>query len=257
MNSDLAKEALRCVFRRGTLVYFTLLLLLGATPALAQTRVENLSTIRFVPGTMVYQKGNWKDLESFRRLNQELQEAEHPVVLIIAETVSDESFLGPDGTRLRGYEAAKYAIGTHGLMSQPDFKAMIDEKTGLPNCSVLLVSPERVRELGNNRPWDFGSSPFLDSLGLSGDRTWKDGVDDVGLGYLPKGQVDQAVLATVKAYDQKIKGVYASRAFWRGFWALLPWLFGVVTVLVASLWLRLRYKLAEAAREELKKVFAV
>lgn len=252
----LASRIFGCVQKRSVLVFSVLLSLL-ATPAIAQQQVEKLTDIQWTEGTLVYQKGNWIPEGTLRVLNTFLAQQEMPITLVIADTVEDEVFRLPDGQVVHGFDAADFAVGTHGLMKQPAFRAQVDESTGKPNGSVLFVSPERVRQLDGARPWQFYSSAYLDDLGLSWQRVWKGGLEDVGIPYLKDGEIDQEVIRSVEAYHNKVDAHFRAVAFWRGFWRLFPWALGLIALLVTALVLIIKHRNATDAKAKAQRELQV
>lgn len=221
----------------------------------AQETVRRVAEITFKPNVYVYQKGTWVDNETARKLNDFLAEQSMPVILVIADSTGGETFTMPDQTRLTGYAAADFSLGPHGLMSQSAFKALVNKDTGLPHGSVIFVSPEPQGELNGKRPWNFYSSPYLDSLGLGWKEAWLNDLEEVGVPYLKKGEVDLAVKFSVESYIERVDSVLRGRARAAALAAVMPWavLFVLVGLGIAILW-HLRLSAMKAKESALAKL---
>lgn len=206
----------------------------------AQEKVLRVAEITFNDGTFVYQKGTWVNDATARDLNEFLASQEMPVVLVIANSTGGERFRMADGKELSGYRAVDFALGPHGLMSQPGFKALADKESGLPNGSVIFVCPEAQPELNGKRPWNFYSSPFLDSIGLAWDSVWIDDIETEGISYLKKGEVDLAVKKSVESYIQRVDQTRRAKATVAVIGWLFPRLFlvGIGIICTLALWHR-------------------
>ncbi|MEY4700763.1 MAG: hypothetical protein RL326_950, partial [Pseudomonadota bacterium] len=206
----------------------------------AQEKVDRLAEITFKDGAFVYQKGTWVNDATAGDLNEFLASQEMPVVLVIADSIKDERFRMAGGTELSGYRAVDFALGPHGLMSQPGFKALVDKDSGLPNGSVIFVCPEAQPELNGKRPWNFYSSPFLDSIGLAWDSVWIDDIETEGISYLKKGEVDLAVKKSVESYIQRVGQTRRAKATVAVIGWLFPRLFlvGIGIICTLALWHR-------------------